>query len=61
MAVDPKTERRIAERAGPDRHASETPATEARQGETTGRMRYVLGIGVALIVVIFAAIYFFYF
>ncbi|HEY5048136.1 MAG TPA: hypothetical protein VII49_08970 [Rhizomicrobium sp.] len=61
MAVDPQPERRIAETAGPDRHASKLPAAEARQGETTGRMRYVLGIGVALIVLIFAAIYFFYF
>ena len=31
---------------------------QARQGVTFGRMRYVLGISMALVVVIFAIIYF---
>ena len=34
--------------------------TEARQGETTGRMRYVLAVSLALCVVAFAIFYFVY-
>jgi hypothetical protein len=34
--------------------------TEARQGETTGRIRYVLAISLALCVVAFAIFYFVY-
>jgi len=32
--------------------------TQARQGETSGRMRYVLIIGLALVIAAFAIIYF---
>lgn len=31
--------------------------TEARQGETAGRMRWVLGIGLVLVIVLFGVAY----
>lgn len=34
---------------------------EARGGKTLNEMRYVLGISMALVIVGFAAVYFFYF
>jgi hypothetical protein len=40
-----------------DRHASQLPTTQARQGVTLGRMRFVLGFGLALVIVAFAVIY----
>jgi hypothetical protein len=37
------------------------PTNEARQGVTGHNVRYVLGIGVAAVVVIFAALWLYYF
>jgi hypothetical protein len=37
------------------------PKDEARQGVTGHNVRYVLGIGLAAIIVAFGAIYFYYF
>lgn len=37
------------------------PPVQARQGVTLGRMRYVLAISLALVIVAFAIIYFLYF
>ena len=48
------------EAPGHEHHASQMPGTEARQGVTLGHMRYVLGFGLALVVIAFAVIYFFY-
>jgi hypothetical protein len=42
------------------RRAEHLPPTDARQGQTTGRVRYILAISVALVVVAFAIIYFMY-
>ena len=39
-------------------HPTELNAEDARAGETTGKMRYVLGISLALIIVIFAILFF---
>ena len=36
------------------------PPTDARQAQTTGRLRYILAISVALVVAAFAIIYFIY-
>jgi len=36
------------------------PPTEARQGQMTGRVRYILAVSVALVVAAFAIIYFIY-
>jgi hypothetical protein len=36
------------------------PPVEARQAQTTGRVRYILAVSVALVVVAFAIIYFIY-
>jgi len=41
-------------------HVVET-ATEARAGETGHHVRYVLAIGVAAVIVLFVAIYLYYF
>jgi hypothetical protein len=46
---------------GQEHHASQLPPTDARQGVMLGHMRYVLGFGLALVVIAFAIIYFFYF
>ena len=40
--------------------AEHMPASEARQALMTGRLRYILMISVALVVVAFAIIYFIY-
>lgn len=42
-------------------HTPVLPAQKARQGATGHNVRYVLGFGVAAIVIVFAAIYLFYF
>jgi hypothetical protein len=41
-----------------EHHASKIPAPEARQGAVLGHVRYVLGFGLALVIVAFAIIYF---
>ena len=40
--------------------AGHLPATDARQAQMTGRVRYILAISVALAVAAFAIIYFIY-
>jgi hypothetical protein len=40
--------------------AERLPPTDARQGAITGRVRYILAISVALVVIAFAIIYFVY-
>ena len=42
-------------------HRPVVPTTQARQGVTGHNVRYVLGIGVALVVAIFAALWLYYF
>ncbi len=37
---------------------TEVTTDDARAGETTGKMRYVLGISLALIIVVFAILFF---
>ncbi|WP_375393385.1 hypothetical protein [uncultured Sphingomonas sp.] len=37
---------------------TELDAVDARAGETTGRVRYVLGISLVLLIVIFAILFF---
>ena len=39
-------------------HPIELNAQDARAGETTGKMRYVLGASLILIIVIFAILFF---
>ena len=39
----------------------ELTTNEAREGETTGHMRYVLGVSLALVVIAGVVLYFFYF
>jgi hypothetical protein len=34
--------------------------TDARQGETSGHVRYMLAVSIVLVIVAFAVIYFFY-
>jgi len=41
-----------------DGSGTELPTTEARQATTTGRVRYMLWIGLALVIIAFAIIYF---
>lgn len=43
-----------------DDHHSDLSTTQARQAVTLGRMRYVLGISIALVVVAFAAVWLVY-
>ncbi len=43
---------------GEDNEERELDTMHARQAVTLGRMRYVLGVGVLLVVVLFAIIYF---
>jgi len=43
---------------GEDNQERELDAQHARQAVTLGRMRYVLAIGLVLVVVLFAVIYF---
>ena len=43
---------------GEDNEEHELSAHQARQAVTLGRMRYVLGIGIFLVVLLFAIIYF---
>jgi hypothetical protein len=57
----PENSGRQTEAPGHEHHASQLPATDARQGVMLGHMRYVLGFGLALVVIAFAIIYFFYF
>jgi len=57
----PENSTRQVEVQGRGDDASKLPATEARQGVTLGHMRYVLGFSLALVVIAFAIIYFFYF
>jgi len=52
--LEPRTE------SARDGSGTELPTTEARQGVTTGTVRYVLWIGLALVVIAFAIIYFSY-
>ena len=40
--------------------AEHMPPVEARQGQMTGRVRYILAISVALVVIAFAIIWFIY-
>jgi hypothetical protein len=47
--VDPTTQQRVM------------PATQARQGVTGHNVRYILGIGLVAVVVIFAGLWLFYF
>jgi hypothetical protein len=47
----------MAETINDDEHRSDLSTNDARQGVTFGRMRYVLGISVALVVVAFFAIW----
>jgi len=42
-------------------NAPELSPAEARQGSTPGRMRYVLGVSLALVVIAFAILYFVHF
>lgn len=56
---DPKAEG--VEMSDSEHHASRIPAPRARQGATLGHMRYVLAIGLALVVIAFAVIYLLYF
>jgi hypothetical protein len=42
-------------------HRTVVSKTEARQGVTGHNVRYVLGFGLAAIIIAFAAIYFIYF
>ncbi len=42
----------------PSRKLRNVPTGRARQGVTFGRMRYVLGIGLALVIIAFATIWF---
>lgn len=43
---------------GEDREERELSTYQARQAVTLGRMRYVLGIGLFLVIAMFALIYF---
>lgn len=43
-----------------DERSEQITTTEARAGYTPHMTRYVLGVGLALVVVVFALIYFFY-
>lgn len=43
---------------GEDNEERELNTMQARQAVTLGRMRYVLGIGLFLVIVLFAVIYF---
>ncbi len=56
----PENSGRQMDAQGEAHHASDLPATDARQGVMLGHMRYVLGFGLALVVIAFAVIYFFY-
>ena len=42
----------------PDGSGTALPTTQARQAMTTGRVRYMLSIGIALVVIAFLVIYF---
>jgi hypothetical protein len=42
------------------RKAEHMPPVEARQARTTGRLRYILGASLALVVVAFLVLYFIY-
>ncbi len=42
----------------PDGSRTELPVTEARQAATTGRLRYMLAVGIGLVVIAFVVIYF---
>lgn len=53
--------RRGLEMSVHEHQASKMPAPMARQAAVTGRVRYVLGIGIGLVVIAFAIIYFQYF
>jgi hypothetical protein len=44
-----------------EEHRPVASKTEARQGVTGHNVRYVLGFGLAAIIVVFAALYFIYF
>jgi hypothetical protein len=61
MSAFPQPENPTRQTPEHEHHASQLPATEARQGVTLGHMRYVLGFGLALVVIAFAIIYFLYF
>jgi hypothetical protein len=52
---------RKTEMSAYEHHAARIPTTSARQGITLGRVRYVLGIGLAMVIVAFAIIYFLHF
>lgn len=58
---DPDEARQERDFHGPDAHGSQgepiKPAAQARQGLSTGRMLTVLWVGVALVVIAFAASY----
>jgi hypothetical protein len=55
------TEQRTYEPDPATQHRLVVPANDARQGVTGHNVRYVLGVGVAAIVVIFAGLWFYYF
>ncbi|GAA0544357.1 hypothetical protein FHS83_000500 [Rhizomicrobium palustre] len=42
---------------GEDNNSRELNSHSARQAQTLGRMRYVLGIGLVLVILMFAIIY----
>ena len=59
MTIQPNfpTDLHRVENRGGELHASRLPGTQARQGVTLGRMRFVLGFGLALVIVAFAILY----
>lgn len=46
---------------GPSEHRPVLETTEARQGVTGQNVRYVLGFGLAAVIIAFAVIFFIYF
>ena len=51
----------MAQTINTEDHPSDRSTVEARQGITTGHVRYILGISVALVVVAFFAIWLSYY
>jgi len=61
MASDNNDQAAGVEMSASEHHAARLPAQAARQGATSGRVRRVLHISLALLVIAFAIIYFMHF
>ncbi|HEY3779404.1 MAG TPA: hypothetical protein VGL35_15235 [Rhizomicrobium sp.] len=51
-------DQRVPRKTPTDDKLQDVPATRVRQGVASGRIRYVLGIGLALVIAAFAIIWF---